>query len=174
MSNRALSISAAFGVVFCLPISSVPALELTPDELAKILQIHAWHVPLPPASKEWIIETVRADQVSNHKRLPMGPILISLRSLSNHQYEFALMNKTGHSVGIFRPCAEPNGTPSLCDDGYSISCNDPPICIGDCSKAILAELTPMIGKGETKWIVISQAEIPVVPVDSKTKVIPQR
>jgi hypothetical protein len=147
---------------------------LTSAELAKILQIHAWHVPVPPKSKEWIIETVRAGDKANQKLLPTGPILISLRSLANQEYEFALMNKGGDSVGTFRPCAEPKEIAAICDGQFSISFKDAPVCIDDCSSAVLAEFTPDVGDGEKRWIVIKQVKAPAIPVDSKTTASPIR
>ncbi|MEY2488547.1 MAG: hypothetical protein QOC70_489 [Verrucomicrobiota bacterium] len=162
------------GVTLFAGISARSASDLTAKELADILQVHTWRVPLPPHSKIWNIETVSAGSTTSPKRLPTGPILIALRPLSDETYEFVLMNKAGQSTGTFRPCAEPKEVPSICEDGYSISFKDPPVCVSDCSTAIVAEITPMIGEANKRWIIISQLKAPVVPVDSKNKAVPVR
>lgn len=148
--------------------------RLTSGELAEILQIHAWRVPMPPKSSQWTIDVVAADKEPGSKHLPEGRALISLRPQSEQLYEFTLRDH-GQSDGTFKPCAEPKELPAICDEGFSISYKDPPVCIsGDCSRAIVAEVAPMLSEANKRWIVISQIRTPVVKPDSKTDVVPIR
>jgi hypothetical protein len=140
-------------------------------ELADILGIHSWHVSPEPTGKEWSIEVVPAGTNSRSTRLRKGSALIALRELSNDEYSFVLSHREGRSSGTFRPCGEPENVPGICE-GYGIEFNDPPICLDDCSQAILATLKPMVGAGNERWVVLKlEASLRITP-DAKTTVTP--
>ena len=157
-------------VTFVGCASSAPE-SLTSAELADILDIHAWHVLPEPAGKEWTIDVVPGVVKTGSTHLAKGTALISLRQLPNEEYAFVLSHREGRSSGTFRPCAEPDGTTPICD-GYGVEFKDPPVCIGDCSQALVAVLKPMVGTGNERAIVLKLEPSLSIRPDSKTKVIP--
>jgi hypothetical protein len=151
-----------------------PAVRLTTGELAEILQIHAWRVPMPPKSSQWTIDIVAVEKKTGARHLPEGLALISLRHQPEQVYEFTLRDH-GQSSGTLKPCAEPEELPPICDEGFSVLYKDPPICLSDdCSRAIIAEVKPMLSDANKRWIVISQIKTPIIKPDSKSDVVPIR
>jgi hypothetical protein len=173
MRRATLVILACVGVAVALT-GQASAGDLTLKELTGILQIHAWHVPQPGDSKQWTIEVIAPATKTGPKTLPTGSALISVRPSAADGYAFTLADKRGESSGTFRPCAEPKELPSLCEDGYSISFEDSPICIGDCSRAIVGKISAMLDPSNKRWIIISKVERLVVPVNSDSHVTPVR
>jgi hypothetical protein len=158
-------------VLFSLSCTSSRESVPSTEELADILGIHSWHVPAEPPGKEWSIEVMPAGTSKTSRRLQKGSALIALRELANEEYSFVLSHREGRSSGTFRPCAEPEGTPAMCE-GYGVEFNDPPICIEDCSQVILATIKPMVGTVGQRWVVLKlESSLRITP-DTKTTVIP--
>lgn len=145
--------------------------QLTTAELAEILQIHFWRVPKEPAGQEWTIEVVPAGPTQGPRRLGVGTALVALRALPDDEYDFVLTHNSGQSSGTFHPCAEPDDAPSICD-GYSMEFNDPPACVAECSQAVVAVLTPMVGRAGEKWIVLRLTKSLSIRPGSNTAVTP--
>ncbi len=145
--------------------------SLTMNELAEILEIHAWHVPSEPSGREWTIDAVPAGAALGSVRLAHGRSLIAVRALTDNAYRFLLAHRDGNSSGTFTPCAEPDTLPSICE-GYTIEFNNPPICVADCSRAVVAALKPMVGGGGERWIVIALIESLTIRPDANTTLTP--
>jgi hypothetical protein len=158
-------------VLISLGCASSRSTAVSTKELADILGVHSWHVPAEPAGKEWNIEVVPATASTDSKRLEKGNALIALRELANEEYSFVLSHREGRSSGTFRPCAEPEETPAICE-GYDVEFNDPPICVEDCSQAVLATLKPMLGAGASRWIVLKLEPSLRIHPNATTTVIP--
>jgi hypothetical protein len=134
--------------------SSHSATSLSAGELADILDIHAWRVPEPPPGREWVIEVVTSAPTTPGARLPSGTALVTMRPLAGAEYEFVLKQKNARGSGTFTPCSEPEGSESLCE-GYNLQFNEVPVCAGECSVAVLAQLEGMLDPSRKRWIVLS-------------------
>ena len=161
----------AIVVLAFVACASSDRVALTPSELADILDVHSWHVSPEPVGKEWTIDVIAGVPNVASKHLSKGTALISLRQLPNEEYAFVLSHRAGRSSGAFRPCAEPETAASICE-GYGVEFKDPPVCIVDCSQAILAVLKPMVGTGNERSIILKLEPALSIRPDSKTTVIP--
>jgi hypothetical protein len=147
---------------------------LTSAELLEVLDIRAWHIPQPPSGKEWSINVVASAPPSRADGLTVGSALLSIRPVSDNNYEFVLKQRGARGAGPFSPCAEPDGAESLCD-GYSLQFRETPVCASsDCSVAVIGEVTGMLDSSKKRWIVLSLEPTLTITPGVRTHVIPVR
>ena len=144
-----------------------PQAQLTPLELSEILDVRAWRIPEPPRNHEWSIDMVTTLPSPRGSAMAKGPALLALRPISDDEYDFMIKQRGTRSSGPISPCREPEGSPEICS-GYSISFEDQPRCLRECSAAVLAELSPMMGK-EKRWLLLTAVpQLPIVPGNGRT------
>lgn len=165
-----------------LTILAAPSLaaapkEITTAELAEILSIKFWRVPVAATGFQWTIDV--ADAVT----LPKDPqhlservagavdAKISIRPLSDDEYEFVLNQGSDSSSGSFVPCREPEGSKSLCEM-YSIKFEQDPVCLPGCKAFVVATLESSMRPALKRQIVISQTERLVFGPSDGTTIIP--
>jgi hypothetical protein len=164
---------AAMGmlVVGTLGCASAPPSSLTVGEISEIFQIHAWRIPQPGTGFEWSLEVVTKLPPGEKRALGNGPALVTLRPTSKDEYGFVLKQLGAQGSGTMAPCREPEDALPICD-GYSMEFEQAPRCIGDCSKAVLAKMEPMInGPGERWLLLVAEPSLKIVPTKN-TVVLP--
>jgi hypothetical protein len=141
--------------------------NLTVGKLSDILGVTVWRIPAPATGAEWTIDV----QVASPAAVPRKTLstvhsepltaTVALRENGRDEVEFTLLQKGSKSSGTMTPCAEPEGSESMCD-GYGTEIVKDPLCLPGCEAFVIAELRPMIGTGIGKQVVIR--EVPTLTV----------
>lgn len=160
MSSKHLSLLLLF---FLLSCSNAGAQKLSCDELADVLDVRAWRVPMPKDDRfEWSIEVVDYAQqkpvrLNGEKFNTRQKALIALRGTGKNSYEFTLKNRAGTSQGDLEIdlCSEIEKKENRCDNSYSITWHDPAEPYGDGSMFLIADI---IGERSRKQIVLELAK----------------
>jgi hypothetical protein len=164
-------------IIFAVPSLAAEPPELTATELAQILGIKHWRVPTAASGFEWTIDVVSAvappKEPKHLSEQAAGSMyaMISVRSLSDDEYEFTLNQGETSSSGSFVPCKEPVGSKSICGS-YSVHFELDPVCLPGCKAFVVATLESEGRAALKKQIVISQTEQLVIGPDVGTVVVP--
>ena len=135
------------------------AQQLSCDELAEVLDIKSWRVPMPKDERfEWSIEIVDYAQrkftnINAEKLNPQQKALIALRGTGKNTYEFTLKNRAGRGQGDLEIdiCTEKERRENLCDNSYSITWYDIAKPYDDGTKFVIADI---IGDSPRKQIIL--------------------
>lgn len=145
--------------------------ELSPGEIAEILQITAWHIVEPTKGNEWSLEVVTEQPRTSGRTLDKGSALVSLRPTGEDQYEFVLKQLGTQSSGTMVLCREPEGSSSICES-YSLEFESHPKCLDTCSRAVLAHIAPEGAGAGQRWLLLIAAPTLTIREDDKTAAIP--
>jgi hypothetical protein len=175
ITPNVIALSVALAVVAC---SSAPTDDLTVAELANVLGVKAWRLPEPEVGREWVIDVQNEAPVPEPRRtISMGSRVrtasASLRPIDDSQYAFTLRQRRAEGSGTIKPCAEPEGSESLCE-GYSIEFFEDPPCLPGCAAYVVAAIKPMLGTAGGKQIILQKVQSLAIPPSKDTVVIPQR
>ena len=135
------------------------AQQLSCDELAEILGVKSWRVPIPKDERfEWSIEIVdytprKFTNVNTAKLSPQQKALVALRDTGKNTYEFTLKNRAGTGQGDLEidVCTEKEKKDNLCDNSYSITWYDIPKPYDDGTKFVIADIK---GESPRKQIIL--------------------
>jgi hypothetical protein len=169
--KHALGVITLAAAVTAFGSVSAGGAELSPSEIAEILQIKAWRIPEPAKGREWSLEVVTELPTTSGRQLERGGALVSLRPTGDDRYEFVLKQLRAQSTGTMSPCREPEGSSPICE-AYSLEFESRPRCLDDCSRAVLAHMVPMLGTESQRWLLLVAVPTLTIPVDDKTAVTP--
>jgi hypothetical protein len=150
-------------VLFLILCSPASAQRISCDELADVLDVRAWRVPMPKDKRfEWSIELVdyaqhKSVRLNSEKFSRREKALIALRGTGKNSFEFTLKNRAGTSQGDLEIdlCSEIEKKANRCDNSYSITWHNPAEPYGDGTKLLIADI---IGERSRKQIVLELAK----------------
>ena len=150
-------------VLFLFSCSAASAQKLSCDELADVLNVRAWRVPMPKDKRfEWSVEIVdyaqqKSVRLNSEKFSGRQKALIVLRCTGKHSFEFTLKNRAGTSQGDLEIdiCSEIEKKENRCDNSYSITWHNPAEPYGDGTRFLIADI---IGERSRKQIVLELAK----------------
>jgi hypothetical protein len=168
-----IALSVALTVVAC---SSAPTESLTVSDLADVLGVKVWRLPEPEVGTEWEIDVQNEAAAAEPRRTmnmgsPPRSAMASLRPTSDDEYEFTVRQRRAQGSGTIKPCAEPEGSESLCE-GYGVEFFADPQCLPGCAAYVIATIKPMLGPAHGKQIILRKVQSLTIRPSKDTVVIP--
>jgi hypothetical protein len=129
--------------------SQALAQKLDCDELAEILGIESWRVPMPKEARfHWSFAVVdyaprKYTSINTVRLNPQKKALATLRNTGQDVYEFAVktdryLDRGEHKLDV---CTEKEKQDNLCDNRYSITWYSGPKPFGDGTSFVIADIT---------------------------------